>query len=191
MKLAVPLACILLIGTGILAQTRVAPRISAVFPPPEDIRKPDLTIAVGSTPVSMVSYDANGRLLATAGANGAIKMWEARTGEQGTGELVRELAGSAGSILALAPGTTPNLIVAITSDHLLKSWDETTGALVGSAPLKISLEPGHVIFLSGKEPLVATWKNAAISVWNYETGALVRTIELRDEKIASLAFSAD
>src|SRR5437867_11757173 len=74
-------------------------RIDHTYPPPRDARHPDRTIA--DVDAQVLGYSPDGRSVITGDSHGAVKIWQARTGEEGTGELLRTLDGQKGRILAL------------------------------------------------------------------------------------------
>ena len=118
-KTAVSVASVLFAGTLVIAQKPSARFITETFPPFEESRKPDLTIeAFPKGPTAVLAYDGNGRYLATAGADNIVKLWEARTGEQGTGELLKSMKGHTARVIAIGPGAAPNTIVTISEDQI-------------------------------------------------------------------------
>ena len=184
-------ACMLALSAPAFAQPPLHPLITAIYPPPQDVRQPDLTIpAVDQSIVRIVSYDADGRLLATAGTDNVIRLWEARPGEQGTGAFVRSLPGHTGRIWAIGPGTAPNTLVSIAADRTVRTWDETSGAQVRSLPLRIEDDLHRIAIVPGKDPILATWDGTRARLMNYETGELVNTLDLPASNVWALAFSA-
>ena len=74
-----------LIGTLLIRGVpgQAAPQISNAYPPPEDIRKPDLTIPGDSSkPIAKIAYNPNGRFLAVAGNDNTIVLYDARPVKQ-------------------------------------------------------------------------------------------------------------
>lgn len=115
------------------AQTSVAPRISPEFPPAEDIRQPDLTIAIGHGPVTSVRYSEDGRWLATVTGDDVARLWEVRPGEQGTGAFIREVK-DADAVVLSAPSeiSRDTLLRATVEGRTVKLWDVPTGTLLAT-----------------------------------------------------------
>ena len=68
--------------------------IHPTFPPPRDHRRPDLSIPKAHPgPVTLVAYTGDGRLLASAGPDRAVRLWHARPGDPTAGTLARTLEG--------------------------------------------------------------------------------------------------
>ena len=183
--------CLLLACATPFAQRSSSPAISTVFPPPRETRKPDLTISALGGRVELVAYTANGRTLLTAGADHIIRLWEARPGAQGTGALIRELAGHTARIRAIGSGAVPNTVVSIADDNTVRTWDETTGALIGSAAFAIGKGVERYVIRPGKEPVAAALMGSRITLLNYETASFLRNFDLQGATAASIAFSND
>ena len=124
-------------GCTWLSAQGTSPQISPAFPPTAEVRRPDLTIRVARGSVSLVAYNGNGRWLATVTADHVIRLWDARPGEQGTGELVRELKGHSSPIRDIVPGPAPNTLISLDEGGTARLWDDTTGALMKSGPGKV------------------------------------------------------
>ena len=90
---------------------------------------------------SAVAFTPDGKLLATGGGTGEIKLWDARTGEQSGPSLT----GTAGGVLALDFDLTSERLVSTGSDGVTRLWDLERRARFGS-PL-----PG----IGGEDYLVA------------------------------------
>src|SRR5271154_4194797 len=124
------------------AHAQPVPRISNTFPPPEDIRSPDVTITnAAKGEVSIVVYDSNGRFLATAGDDNVIRTWEARPGEQETGELIRSFVGHTNHIMTIWFGAESNFMISVSWDGTINTWDYSSGKLLRSIRLKFEGEP--------------------------------------------------
>ncbi len=169
------------------------PFISTAFPATEDVREPDLTIRPDAG-VRLVSYDGNGRQLATVSGEATIRLWDARTGEQGTGALVRAWSAGEDRIVDLAPGTDATSLMSLAADGSIAVWNTATGELTRRAAARVATDGRHALLLPGKTMQVATWSGARVRLWNPETGSLLRTIDLHlggGRAIERLAISPD
>jgi WD40 repeat protein len=77
---------------------------------------------------SSVAFSPDGRLLATGGGSGEIKLWDAETGHQEG----RTLTGTAGWVLSLDFDRRGRLLVSSGSDGLTRLWDVERRAPFGS-----------------------------------------------------------
>jgi len=169
------------------------PRISATYPPPEDVRSPDRLIpGAHKGPVTVLAYGFNGRVLATAGGDNVIRVWDSRTGEQGTGELIRTFAGHSGRVLGVCFGSDTNRLFSVSEDQTMKAWEYSSGRLVRSAAVKIIGEHSGAAFRSGEVPILAVLAGNELSLWNYDTGDLANRFSPHDARVLSaVAFSPD
>jgi WD40 repeat protein len=190
MKLSLrPLVCAIIAGSA-LAQGAPGPHISDTYPPAEDIRRPDLTIAghdVSGTGV--IAYNPNGRFLAVAAGEKVIRIYDARPGDRLTAELTKTLSGHAAQILGLCFSDT-NTLVSVSLDQTVKTWDVESGKLLHSADLpfgkqiKFAIAPGH-------PSLAADSSFGKARLWNYQTGEVLKTFEPNDSWVSALAFTPD
>lgn len=161
----------LAICAGAMAQARGAPPISHTFPPPEDLRQPDRTIANAATgAVDIVAYNPNGRFLASAGDDNVIRLWDAATGENGTGALIRSFVGHTNRIVTIWFGAESNSMISVSRDGAVKTWDCSTGTMQRSLRLKFTSELEGAAFLPGTNPVVALAGGDQLGLWNYQTG---------------------
>jgi type 1 glutamine amidotransferase len=167
------------------AEERSVARIDHTFPPPRDARRPDLTIT--GADARLLVYSADGRAVATSGGN-TIKLWQTRTGEDGTGELLRTFEGQKSKVVALGwrgEGT----LVSVSDKQVVQSWEASTGKANPPVTLKAALR--NVVIRPGPEPLLAGQVGGQVGLWNEETGAAGRTFEPKDARVRALAFTAD
>ncbi len=188
--------CVLAISGVASAQEKAAPRISHTFPPPEDIRSPDRTLAHFDTgPVRLITYSPDGRTLITAGADNNIRVFEARTGEQGTGELVRTLKGHKGRVLAIGFSADGKSLLSIGDDETINKWDLASGRLASSIPFKLTADDSKqervVAFRPGSQPQLAESAGSKMILRNYETGEVVKQFEPHAETITAATFTPD
>lgn len=167
-----------------------APRISDTHPPPEDIRKPDLTISAASaSPIAVIAYNPNGRFLAVAGSDNAIRVYDARPGDRLTAGLEQTLTGHTAPILAIGFQDT-NRLVSVSLDHTAKMWDIASGKLLHSVELNFGKQLISAI-APGNQPFLAGAALTQVRLWNYQTGEPLKKFEANDSDVAALAFTPD
>jgi type 1 glutamine amidotransferase len=184
MKRLALLSCVLL-----SARASAAPQITQTYPPPEDLRAPDRALSgVGPGPV-VAAYSPDGRTLATRGADGVVKIWDARTGEQGTGELVRELEPRRGRIVALSFAPDGRFLTAVADHRTIERWEVATGKVAGTTSLQ---EVARVLaFGAGKALTLAAQTSKRLALWNLETGEPTTTFAPLDPQVRYLALTPD
>jgi WD40 repeat protein len=173
------------LASAALGQNQAAPRIS----PPEDIRKPDLTISNISPVVpGIIAYNPNGRFLAVA-SDKAIQIYDVRPGDRLAAALSRTLTSHGAQILGLAFSDT-NTLVSISLDQTAKTWDITTGKLLHSSDLAFGKQI-HFAIAAGHQTLAADSSFGKARLWNYQTGELLKSFEPNDSWASTLAFTPD
>jgi WD40 repeat protein len=172
------------------AMAQESPRISNTYPPPKDVRRPDLTISGDSTrPDAIIAYNPNGRFLAVAGGDHSIRLYDARPGDRLTAELTQTLAGHTSAILAIGFNGT-NKLISVSEDQTAKSWDIVSGKLLHSVELNFGKQLVPAI-APGNQPLLAGGALRELRLWNYQTGELLKSFEANDSNVAALAFTPD
>jgi WD40 repeat protein len=179
----------MIVGTA-LAQGPSAPRISTTSPPPEDIRKPDITITGSDvTGTGVIAYNPNGRFLAVSAGEKTIRIYDARPGDRLKAELLKTLTGHAAQILGLCFCDT-NTLVSISLDQTAKIWDVESGKLLHSTDLPLGKQVRFAI-APGQQSLAADSSFGKARLWNYRTGELLKTFEPNDSWVSALAFTPD
>jgi WD40 repeat protein len=171
-----------------MVQAQPPPRISNTHPPPEDIRRPDLSISEGGS-ISVIAYNPNGRFLAVAGGDHSIRLYDARPEARLTAKPAQTLKGHTSAILAIGFSST-NILVSISADHTAKMWDPVAGKLLHSADLNFGKQLIAAI-APGSETLLAGGTLKQVRLWNYQTGESLKTFEANDSEVAALAFTPD
>jgi len=108
--------------------------------------------------VSAVAWSPDGTLLASAGADNTLRLWDPATGKPRA-----VLQGHEDSVRALAWSPDSALLASRSSDHTVRLWDLATG----KPPTVIEIDP------SGGEDLSLIW-SAGGALWALERDAPVR-----------------
>jgi WD40 repeat protein len=190
MKLPLCLCIFAIIVSHALAQSQSVPHISHTYPPPEDIRKLDLTIP-GNDPSGsgVIAYNPNGRFLAVSAGQKVIRIYDARPGDRHTAALAKTLTGHAAQILGLGFSDT-NTLVSISLDQTVKIWDVEAGKLLHSSKLPLGKQVRFAI-ATGHQSLAADSSFGKARLWNYQTGEVLKTFEPNDSWVSALAFTPD
>jgi WD40 repeat protein len=167
-----------------------APSVSSTYASSENVRKPDRTIPGDSSrPGAVIAYHPSGQFLAVGGADGVIRVYDARSTERLTADLKRTLAGHTFPVLAMGFNDT-NLLVSVSQDQTAKIWDITSGKLLHSAELNFGKQLVPAI-APGRRPFLAGGTLKQVRLWNYQTGELLKSFEANDSNVAALAFTPD
>lgn len=155
-------------------------------------QKPELAVQTGhSLAVDAVTFSPDGKLLASAGHDDVIKLWDAATGTElrtlkGHGTFLFSLSSSFKNSVVFSPDS--RTLATGSQDYTVKLWDVATGAL--------RLLKGHKSFVnavafSRDGKTLASVGDTTIRLWDFATGDELRTIKTNSSMLYSVAFSRD
>jgi WD40 repeat protein len=136
-----------------------------------------------------VAFGPDGRTVASA--DGAVKVWDA-----GTGELIREITGHAKNVKSVTYSPDGRRIASASSDGTVRIWDVATGRetltlAVPSLPNPQRGFHGAAFSPEGSRLASACYDDGTIKVWDVATGRQTLNIAVRDDMCDSLSFSPD
>ncbi len=154
----------------------------------------DGVVQAGPAAISKMELSPDGRLLASAGGDGIIRLWEAGTLAP-KGELKGHMA--AASAVAFAPDG--RLLVSAGRDNALRLWDPDQGKALGklgdhpTSPYACAFTP------DGRRVVSVGWRMhpekghpvGLIRVWDVATRSLLHSLDHTTHPISSLALSPD
>ena len=138
------------------------------------------------TAVRSVAFSPNGTQLASSHRNGAIVVWNARTGSV----VCAQFNGHTHSVHSIAFSPDRNRIVSGSRDKTIIVWDVVTGKsilpLTGHAGCvtAVALSPNGRHIMSGS-------KDGSVRFWNATTGEVLISSLHKNPTITSVAFSPD
>ncbi|KAG5949901.1 hypothetical protein E4U53_005661 [Claviceps sorghi] len=170
-------------------------------PPPGDPvlpnYKPVLALHGHTGPVSQVRISPNGKFVASASADGSVKLWDAMTGAH-MDTLIGHMAGV--SCLAWTPDS--NILASGSDDKAIRLWDRVTGrpktttkkSAAGheTAALRGHHNYIHCLAFSPKGNILASGSyDEAVFLWDVRAGRLMRSLPAHSDPVAGIDFCRD
>lgn len=135
-----------------------------------------------------ISISPDGRLLASGGTDGDLKLWDLATGER-----VRSIAGHAGAVLGVAFSPDGKTLASGGSDNSLRIWDVSSGASVANGNttagvFSVAFSPdGHWLATAA----IVSGPEGGISVWDVKSATKVRKLSGQLQSLTCATFSPD
>src|SRR5437868_2541454 len=165
MRLPLPtVAAFLLTSLLAAAASAPAPRISRTFPPVPDLREPDRVLdKTARRATDILAYSPDGRMIAGAGMDKNVRVWESRTGDEGKGALLETYPVESASVTALAFSPDNTLLYALAEDQTLNIWNVANGR---SPPnVKVKANPRVALFRPGADAQLAECTALGAKLW--------------------------
>ncbi len=136
-------------------------------------------------PVFSVAYSPDGKLLASAGWDKTVRLWDAATGKQ-----LRTLPGHSSYVSSVAFSPDGLVVASASADSTAKLWDVTTGQ-------KLDTLSGHsrtlsaVAFSPDGTYLATASSDRTVKLWDTTTHKEVRTLRGQLSLVLGVAVSRD
>ncbi len=140
--------------------------------------------ATGMGPVLTVTFSGDGALLAAAGEDRAIRIWELKTGR-----LLHRIDGSPEAVLSIAFSPHASIVASAGRDQAVRTWRVSSGK-----PRSVWLGHGarvwSIAFAPDGETLASASLDGTIRFWDVATGRQVAQFE-RQPEARSIAFTPE
>jgi WD40 repeat protein len=135
--------------------------------------------------IAALAFSADGRLLASAGADGTVQLWD-----PAAGRAVRQLRGHTRAVRAVAFAPDGKLLASAGEDGTLRFWDVASGQPLRQ--VKVSKQGLFAVaFAPDGKTLATGGGDKTVRLWDVATRTEWRRIEGQRGGVHSLAFSPD
>ncbi|TWH43510.1 AAA-like domain-containing protein [Dulcicalothrix desertica] len=135
--------------------------------------------------VYSVAISADGKTLASAGADKTIKLWNISTGK-----IISTLSGHTAIVNSVAISADGKTLASAGADKTIKLWNISTGKLISTLSGHTDWVNSVAISADGKT-LASAGADKTIKLWNISTGKLISTLSGHTDAVSSVAISAD
>lgn len=172
-------------------------QLSPTREPSKPNYRPRLVLHGHTGPVSQVRISPNGKFIASASADGTLKLWDAATGAH-MDTLVGHMAGV--SCVAWTPDS--NTLASGSDDKAIRLWDRVTGrpktttrkSIAGQemAALRGHHNYIHCLAFSPKGNILASGSyDEAVFLWDVRAGRLMRSLPAHSDPVSGIDFCRD
>lgn len=135
--------------------------------------------------VLALAYSRDSKLLASAGYDGTVRLWDTMTGHQ-----AHIFRGHSREVMGVTFSPDSKTLASCSRDHTIRLWDPVNGKLL-SAPVGHDGEVAHVAVFPDGQRAASAGQDRTIRLWDLATGRELVVLCGHTKTILSLAISPD
>jgi WD40 repeat protein len=132
-----------------------------------------------------VAFSPDGKLLATAGFDNVVKLWEWPSGKE-----VRTLAGHTGPVYCVAFHPNGTMLASGSLDKTIRLWNVADGKMIREIKGHTDIVDSIAFNKDGKL-LASGSSDKTVRIWNPDDGKEVKNLGTQSGTVYSVAFSPD
>ncbi|MDJ0697625.1 AAA-like domain-containing protein [Mastigocoleus sp. MO_188.B34] len=143
------------------------------------------TLLTNDGEVSAVSFSPDGKIIAAAGTDSNIKLWNIKNRK-----LIKTLKGHTKNIIDISFSPNGKLLVSGSSDKTVKLWNLENGTEIYSRKGHTGIVYSVNFSPDGKQ-LASASNDRTVKIWNAEDGELLQTLQGHVHTARAVSFSPD
>ncbi|MDF5730596.1 MAG: WD40 repeat domain-containing protein, partial [Rhizonema sp. PD38] len=135
--------------------------------------------------ISGISFNPDGKILASASGDRSVKLWDTNTGKE-----IKTLIGHTNPVNGVSFSPDGKMLASASNDKSVKLWDTNTGK-------EIKTLTGHTNWVNGVsfspdgKMLASASADKSVKLWDTNTGKEIKTLTGHTDSVTGVSFNLD